>query len=349
MQKASKSAFIRKIKRFPAFFAALALAFAAFGCTSGSEPVKREVFAMDTHMNIICYGSRAESAADAAIDEIRRIDSLLSIQSTSGSIYRVNESGSASVGDETAKLVEYALELHNDTGGAFDVTVLPLMKLWGFTSGEYRVPSEAEIAAVLACIGSEKLSLSGEKLDLGDALGIDLGGIAKGYTSDRLTELFRQRGITSACVSLGGNVQCLGAKPDGSAWRCAILHPFNKDSGEYLGIVSVVDKAVITSGAYERNFTDEKTGKLYHHIIDPKTGFPAESGLASVTIVSDSGVLADTLSTACFIMGLEGSIEFWKTSGYDFEMILMSDDGEIHITSGLSESFTSDHDINVIN
>ena len=303
---------------------------------------------MDTYMNVTCCGENAESAADAAIAEIRRIDALLSIESGSGSIHKLNESGEAVLDGETAGIIERALNIRRDTGGAFDVTVLPLMELWGFTSGEYRVPEKDEIDAALACVGSDKLLFSGDKLSLGGAFGIDLGGIAKGYTSDRLIELFKQRGLTSACVSLGGNVQCLGAKPDGSAWRCGIVHPFKKDSGEFLGVLSVMDKAVITSGAYERNFIDESTGRLFHHIIDPKTGYPAESGLASVTIVSESGILADALSTACYVMGLDGAIEFWKTSGLSFDMILMTDDGELHITPSLLESFSSDLDAKII-
>lgn len=351
MQKAAKGAFVRGLKRAAALLAALILLFPALCCAPAiddSEPARREVFAMDTYMNIACYGKNAEKAADAAISEIKRIDALLSISSESGSIHALNESGEAELDDETARIVAKALEIYNSTGGAFDITVLPLMELWGFTSGEYRVPESSEIDAVLARVGSDKLVLSGGKLSLGGALGVDLGGIAKGYTSDRLIELMRAAGVTSACVSLGGNVQCLGTKPDASAWRCGIIHPFKKDSDEYLGIVSVVDKAVITSGAYERNFTDAADGKLYHHIIDPKTGCPAETGLASVTIVSESGILADALSTALYIMGLDGAIGYWKSSDKSFDMILMDDAGEVYITPALRDTFTSSCTTHVI-
>ncbi len=360
MQKASgRKAFqiARRLSHLPAALISAALAsavlasvalFSACAKDTKTASAVREVFAMDTYMKLSCYGDGSEAAADEAVSEIKRIDALLSIGSESGSVRRVNESGRAAVDAETALIVEKAIELHGETGGAFDITVLPLMELWGFTSGDYRVPESSEIAAALEHIGSEKLSLSNGELSLGSAAGIDLGGIAKGYTSDRLTELFRERGISSACVSLGGNVQCLGAKPDGTPWRCGIVHPFNKDGGEYLGIVSVADKAVITSGAYERNFTDAKTGRLYHHIIDPSTGYPAETGLASVTIVSSSGILADALSTACFIMGLEGSIDYWNASGRAFDMILMRSDGGIFITPGIAGSFTSSGEVHII-
>ena len=351
MQKASKRAFTRKVKRTTALFAALLFVFAAMSCAHQNElssQATREVFAMDTYMNIACCGKNAEEAADAAVSEIKRIDALLSITSESGSIHRLNETGNAKVGEETAKIIERALDIHNKTGGAFDITVLPLMELWGFTSGNYRVPEAGEIASALERIGSEKLTLSGDEVSLGGASGIDLGGIAKGYTSDRLIELFKENGLTSACVSLGGNVQCLGAKTDGSAWRCGIVHPFKKDSGEYLGIVSVIDKAVITSGSYERNFTGEN-GVRYHHIIDPKTGYPAETGLASVTIVAESGILADALSTACYIMGLEGASAYWRSSSESFDMILMTNDGRVYITDGIANSFTSVFEVKIIN
>jgi thiamine biosynthesis lipoprotein len=351
MQKASKRAFIREIVRIVALFSVLAFVFAAMSCAPQNDQnaqAMREVFAMDTYMNIACYGKNAEKAADAAVSEIKRIDALLSITSESGSIHGLNENGSANVGAETAGIIERALDIHNKTGGAFDITVLPLMELWGFTSGEYRVPESSEIAAVLERIGSEKLSVSGDEISLGGASGIDLGGIAKGYTSDRLIELFKENGLTSACVSLGGNVQCLGTRSDGGAWRCGIVHPFHKDSGVYLGVIAVIDKAVITSGAYERNFIDEN-GVRYHHILDPKTGCPAETGLASVTIVAESGILADALSTACYIMGLEGASSYWKNSAEQFDMILMTDSGKVYITSGIADSFTSDFEVYVIN
>lgn len=323
------------------------------GCapsTGGNtEPARREVFAMDTYMNVICYGKDAEASAEAAINEIERIDALLSIESESGSVRRVNDAGSAAIDRETELIVEQALEIFSSTGGAFDITVLPLMELWGFTSGNFRVPERSEIDAALDRVGSGKLALTNGALSLGGAAGIDLGGIAKGYTSDRLMELLRSRGIESACVSLGGNVQCLGAKPDGSAWRCGIVHPFKKDGGEYLGIIAVKDKAVITSGAYERNFTDKVSGKLYHHIIDPKTGYPAESDLSSVTIVSESGILADALSTACYIMGLEGAIEYWRSGAQSFDMILMNSDGsKVYITPALADAFSTDCMLEII-
>ena len=160
---------------------------------------------------------------------------------------------------------------------------------------------------------------------------IDLGGIAKGYTSSRIMDIFKENGITSGLVNLGGNVQALGTKTDGSNWRVAVQSP---------------DEAVITSGGYERYF--EQDGVTYHHIIDPKTGYPAENGLVSVTIVSSDGTLADGLSTSLFIMGEEKAAEFWKAHSDEFEAILETDDGTIYVTEGLKDSFTTDLDMKVI-
>ena len=142
------------------------------------------------------------------------------------------------------------------------------------------------------------------RVKLGKNMKIDLGGIAKGYTSSRVMQIFKDCGVTSGLVSLGGNVQALGTKTDGTDWQIAIENP--DKSSDYIGVVSVKDKAVITSGGYERYF--EKNGKTYHHILDPKTGYPAESGLKSVTIVSDNGTLADALSTSLFVMGKEDAL-----------------------------------------
>ena len=173
---------------------------------------------------------------------------------------------------------------------------------------------------------------------------IDLGGIAKGYTSSRIMDIFKENGITSGLVNLGGNVQALGTKTDGSNWRVAVQSP--DDTEDYLGVLSIQDKAVITSGGYERYF--EQDGVTYHHIIDPKTGYPAKNGLVSVTIVSSDGTLADGLSTSLFIMGEEKAAEFWKAHSNEFEAIFVTDDGTIYVTEGLKDSFTTDLDMKVI-
>ena len=161
-------------------------------------------------------------------------------------------------------------------------------------------------------------------------------------------EIFKEYNLVSGVVSLGGNVQCYGTKTDGSLWRCGIQNPQDPDGDSYLGVLSLADKAVITSGAYERYFVDEATGKTYHHILDPKTGYPANNGLRSVSVVSANGMLADGLSTACYVMGLERSIDYWRTYGSEFDLILMDEAGEVYVTEPIAEQFSSDFTVHVI-
>ena len=310
-----------------------------------------DIFAMDTYMTVTTYGEKCEEALKAAEDEINRLDALLSVGNADSEISQINADGSGELSDDTQTMVQKALDIWQTTGGAFDITVYPIMQAWGFTTGDYKVPSELELQTLLQTAGSEKLTLDGAQLTLGEGQGIDLGGIAKGFTSARLMEIFEQYDLTAGLVSLGGNVQCYGTKPDGSLWRCGIQDPNDPENqNALLGILSVSDKAVITSGAYERNFTDPATGAFYHHIIDPATGAPAESGLSSVTVVSADGTLADGLSTACYVMGLEKSIAYWQTYGEqeNFDLILMTDDGAVYVTAPLADNFTSDYEVQVI-
>jgi thiamine biosynthesis lipoprotein len=310
-----------------------------------------EIFAMDTYMTITCYGTQCQAALDAALVEIQRLDDLLSVGNTDSEISIINTQGSGTLSPETLEMVEAAMDLSTQTQGAFDITIAPLMALWGFTSGNFSVPETAELQALLDCVGSEKLTLqeATATLTLGAGQGIDLGGIAKGYTSGRLMEIFAEYDLVSGVVSLGGNVQCYGTKPDGSLWRCGIQDPLNPDdTSNLLGILSVENRAVITSGAYERYFVDDATGETYHHILDPKTGYPVHAGLISVTVVSENGMLADGLSTACYVMGLEESVNYWKKYGTDFDLILMTEDGEIYVTEPLADAFTSDYPTHVI-
>ena len=173
---------------------------------------------------------------------------------------------------------------------------------------------------------------------------IDLGGIAKGYTSSRVIEIFREHGIKHGLVSLGGNVQTLGSKKGGKPWRVAIQDP--ESEMEYLGVLEIEDKCVITSGGYERFF--EQDGVRYHHIIDPRTGYPADSGLLSATIVSEDGTLADGLSTSLFIMGKEEAEKYWRAHPGTFDYILEDKDGVLYVTEGAAELLTTDNKTEVI-
>lgn len=220
------------------------------------------------------------------------------------------------------------------------------MDAWGFTTENYRIPAEDELSALLKNVDASKIQYDEKtkKITLPKNVKIDFGGIAKGYTSSRIMQIYKKCGVTSGLVSLGGNVQLLGAKPDGSAWKVAVESP--DEDGNYLGILQAKDKAVITSGGYERYF--EKNGKKYHHIIDPATGYPAENGLTSVTIVSDDGTLADGLSTSLFIMGKEKAEKFWKKYSDKFDVILLTDDDQLYVSEGIADDFQSDYKVNIM-
>lgn len=307
---------------------------------SSAQPVSQEIFAMDTYMTVTAYGDNAQKGVTDAVAEIQRLDNLLSIGKEDSEISKLNKSGCAAMSDDTAVMVTKALDLYKSTGGAFDITVLPLMELWGFTTQEYYVPTEDEIQSTLQRVGADKLTWdeNTKTLTLGDKQEIDLGGIAKGFTSSRIMEIFKKDGVTCGMVSLGGNVHLLGTKQDGSAWRVGIQDPNNTD--DMLGILQANDCAVITSGAYERNF--EKDGVTYHHIIDPATGKPSNSGLTSVTIVSKDGTLADGLSTSLFVMGKDKAIAYWKQHADEFDTILVDKDRNVYITEGIAGNFSPD-------
>lgn len=305
------------------------------GC-SASEPCRRELMAMDTFMTLSVYAqspAAGEALLEEAAGEIRRLEGLLSVTDPGSEIYQVNHGGAVSLSEPVRELLEKALELCRETGGALDVTVYPAVRAWGFTTGEYRVPEEAELSALVERVDYGRVSLDGDRLALPEGVELDLGSVGKGWTGDRLTALFREAGVSSAIMELGGNVQALGTKPDGAPWRVAVQAP----GGGYAGVLEIADKAVVTSGGYQRYF--EQDGETYIHIIDPATGRPARTGLASVTIVADSGLRGDGLSTALFVMGREKAEEFWRRNP-DFDFILLGEDGTAAITEGLEECFS---------
>ena len=314
-----------------------------------SQASKVYVDSMDTFIELTAYGSGRDEALKAAKAEIERLNDMLSIGVEESEISRVNQEGSGTVSPETAEMIREALVLYEETGGAFDLTVYPLMELWGFVSKDYHVPTQEELRATLERVGADRVAIDPESdlVTLGDGQAIDLGGIVKGFTAQRLMELFREYGVTSSIVSLGGNIQCLGTKPDGSAWRIGVKDPFNPDAG-LSAIVQIVDKAVITSGGYERFFVDEETGVTYRHIVDPATGYPAESGLSSVSIVTANGMLGDGLSTALYILGLERATEFWRAHSAEFDALFIDNEGEIYITAGLEGAVTANQTLHVI-
>ena len=300
-----------------------------------AEPMaERTFFAMDTVMTLRLYQGGDGALLDAAEDRVKGLEALLSVTDGDSEVSALNRDGTAELSPETAGLLRTALELCGRTGGALDISTYPVLRAWGFTTGEYRVPGGDTIAALLPMVDYAKVGLDGDSAALSDGMEIDLGSVAKGYTGDELSALLKENGVTSAMLDLGGNIQTVGSKPDGSPWRVGIRDP---EGDGYLGVVEVTDQAVVTSGGYERYF--EEDGVRYWHILDPKTGAPARSGLVSVTVVGDRGVVCDGLSTALFVMGLDGAVEHWRQYR-DFEAVFVLEDGSVTITAGLEGRFT---------
>lgn len=317
--------------------------------STGESSCTENIFAMDTVMSFTAYGKNSEDAVEAAIKEVERLDALLSTGNPSSEISGINKTGGGQgLSEDTAALFQRGFEFYVDTKGAFDFTVYPLMRLWGFPTKEYHVPTEEELQAVLPLVDALKVSVTKDGtngVSLGENQQVDFGGIAKGYTSSRVMELYREHGITSGMVSLGGNVQVLGGKPDGTAWRVGIQDPEGA-RGEQAAVLEVTDCAVVTSGGYERYF--EEDGNTYIHILDPATGRPAEGDLASVTVISEDGTLADALSTALYIMGREEAVSYWRAHESEFELVLITDQGTICTTEGICEQLSSEREITVV-
>ena len=321
--------------------AAFLLAGVLTGCSAPAEemqqPVERSLFAMNTYMTFTAYGEDAQAALQEAEECIQQVEGLWSVTDEDSEIYQANHSGGqpVTVSEETAEIISFALEMAQRTGGALDPTIYPVLTAWGFTTDSKQVPSQQQIAQLLEQVGYDRIQLNGTELTVPDGMELDLGAVGKGYTADLVTEILRRHGVSSALISLGGNIQAIGSRPDGSDWRLGIRAPW--ESGN-LGVLTVSDAAVVTSGGYENYFDDEQ-GNIYWHILDPSTGYPADSGLQSVTIVGREGKMCDALSTALFVMGAQSAEQYWRENG-GFEMLLVTDSGEILITEGIAEDFT---------
>lgn len=288
------------------------------GCSTKRE---KTLFAMDTEIQLTVYGKK--KAMEKAEQEIARLSEKYSVENLEKAIKNYDA--------ETEEILKTAEKIKKETDGAFDVNIAPVMRIWGFYSHEFseknhRVPTPSEIEEALLTASSGEYK--------------DLGGIAKGYCADRVVKLLKEENVKSAVLSLGGNVALIGSKPDGSPFTVGIKSPFDES---LYATVKAEDTMIVTSGDYVRYF--EENGKRYHHIINPKTGYPQESNLKSVTIISDSGIYADGLSTALFVMGKDKAIAYWQKYR-DFGMILIDIDGKIFATDKVE--INTEHAIEII-
>ena len=317
------------------------------GCAPGkqeTQPLSATVLAMDTVMNLTLYpgeGGDGQAAMDGLQQTLEQLDAALTA-SEGGEAAALNAAGGQwTAVPQSGALLAQTLELAQLTGGALDPTAYAAVKAWGFVDGNYTVPAREELEQLKTVIDYTQVEVSGDGAQARLAPGqqLDFGATAKGWAGDLLRQQLEQGGITSALLDLGqSSIAAVGTKPDGSPWRIAVQDPAG-DSGDYVGILELSGRSMGTSGSYQRYF--EQDGVRYCHIIDPATASPARSGLAGVTVVADSCLLCDGLSTALFVMGLEDGVRFWReNSSLGFDVIFITDAGEIFVTSGLKDSFS---------
>lgn len=322
----------------------LVLSISACGETKMSQ---RQVFAMDNVITLTAYGNKAEQGLNAAQSIIMSMDSMLDPDIETSTTYAINHADGANivVSGQVANMLSTATDVYNKSGGALDLSLYPVIKRWGFMDGRYYVPTEEELAEDLARKCFDRMILTSFPSSGAYSVSIPVYGqlsfaaAAKGCASDNAVNAMRQAGVTSGIVSMGGNVQTLGVKPDGSYWTIAIQDPNTTSS--YLGVISAGETAVVTSGTYQRFFT--KGAKSYHHLLNPKSGNPVTNTLSSVTIVCPDGTLADCLSTAMFVLGESAALNYWRTYG-GFDMVLVTTDYNVICTKGLIEKFTLTND-----
>lgn len=306
--------------------------------TDGFEELQH--FGMNTVMSHRAFGVNAREALRAVRAEAGRLERKLSRFLPGSDVSRVNRlagAKSARLGEDAFRVLSRAVQLSECCGGLFDVTAGPLVALWSDARKAGKTPEDGEIRAALPLVGFAGLTLNPEKKTVRLALpgqSIDLGGIGKGYAADRFLALFREFGVSSAFSNIGGNVAALGAKPDGSPWRVGIRHP--RVANGLIGMIEVTDQSIVTSGDDQRYFIDER-GKRHHHILDPRTGYPAESGIASVTVVAKSSMDADALSTMLFIAGPDEGLRLLR--GFPADAVIIDTDMRATVTAGLRDRF----------
>lgn len=309
--------------------------------TTTSKPISRKQVLMGTVVTVTLYDSTDESILDKAFNKVSELESILSINENGTLVDKINDYAGVApikVDSDTYTVIKKGLEYAKISNGLFDISVGPIVKLWNIGLPEARVPTQEEINSNLPLIGYSDIELNDKENTVflkRQGMIIDLGGIAKGYTADIISNLLTEEGVKSAIIDLGGNIFALGQKINGDDWRVGIQNPFS-DRGDSIASIKVKNKSVVTSGIYERFI--EKDGVKYHHILNPKTGYPYDNEIAGITIISDKSVDGDALSTSVFAMGLEDGSKF-VNSQPDIDVIFVTKDNKLYITDGIRDVF----------
>jgi thiamine biosynthesis lipoprotein len=329
--------------RIPILSAALA-AFLAFGCAAdrpAAEPVVETRQLLGTICGVSIFDRPPAGVFDKVFARVKQIEERMSVNLPDSEVSAVNAAAGrapVAVSGETFDLIEKALGYCEKSGGAFDISVGPLVKLWGIGTDAARVPAPAEISAALALVGHRRVKLdkAGRTVFLErPGMSLDLGAIAKGWAADEAARLLKQAGVKGAIIDFGGNVMLVGRKPSGQPWRIGVQNPMD-ERGSYIGVGACEAEAVVTSGVYERWF--EKDGKRYHHILDTASGYPADNGLISVSIVAAASTDADALSTTVFALGLDKGRAF-AAGLAGIGVIFVTAGREVYLTPDLMKRF----------
>jgi thiamine biosynthesis lipoprotein len=305
------------------------------------EPISKSDFCLGTVVEIKIYDKASEDTLTDVFNILKRIENRMSLNLENSEICKINKSAGkeeVKVSPETFSVIKRSIYYSSRSNGLFDISIGPLVKLWGIGSDNARLPSPNEISSTIKKIGYKNIILdeANHSVKLAkEGMMLDLGAIAKGYAADEIAKYLKSKNIQNAIINLGGNVYAMGSNPNSKPWNIGIQNPIDS-RGNNIGAIHVRNKTVVTSGVYERYF--EKDGKRYHHILNPFTGYPADNSLISVSIVADKSIDADGLSTTTFSMGLkDGSKLIESLDGVD--ALFITKDNNVYITSGLKGNF----------
>lgn len=308
------------------------LSMSSVGCEQNIYPLTKTEFMLDTVITITIYDGNPD-ALDGAMTLCKNYENLFSKTAQTSDVYKINHSNGTpvNVSPDTTELLTTALDIAETSNGAFDPTVLPLVEIWNVRNRTIP-PTESEIKENLSYVNHRNVTIESTFVTAKENAKIDLGGIAKGFIADKVKQYLKSKGVTSAVINLGGNTLLIGKK-QGETFSVGLQKPFGKN-GELSAVLNLSDKTVVTSGIYERYFEFEN--KIYHHIIDPKTGYPCVNEITSVTVITDSSTVADGLSTACLNLGIDKGIKLAKQ--YNAELIFIDTDGNLILTDGLNKA-----------